>query len=288
MIRHPALLRTHYGILWTRALLGPGYLAEGQPFFRTLEDPVAAAALDLDEGQTLLEVGSGHSVLAAHLARRRACRVFSLEIELPGRWGAAIVRNRMRSARLAARGTFERLTGDARDLPLPDESCHRVLAVSSLEHLRERGDERAMAEVGRVLEPGGKAVVTVPLGWSGTVENEPSTHVPYFERLYSPRDLHSRLVVPSGLEVDGLAILGERWPGLGNRLSALPPALATRFGVLVSLVAPLCWTLVASGPDPDVLGRLPKHRHPQAGVVCLKLFKPPRGWPGPGAGARRD
>lgn len=53
--------------------------------------------------------------------------------------------------------------GDARDMPFADGSFDRVIAAEVLEHIHE--DETAMAEIARVLKPGGLAAVTVPRWW---------------------------------------------------------------------------------------------------------------------------
>jgi SAM-dependent methyltransferase len=57
-----------------------------------------------------------------------------------------------------ARATAVR--GDAYALPFEDDSFDAVIAAEVLEHLPE--DERAMAELHRVLRPGGQIAVTVP------------------------------------------------------------------------------------------------------------------------------
>ena len=50
--------------------------------------------------------------------------------------------------------------GDALEMPFPDEEFDRVVAAEVLEHIPE--DERAIAELVRVLRPGGTIAVTVP------------------------------------------------------------------------------------------------------------------------------
>lgn len=54
----------------------------------------------------------------------------------------------------------EVVKGDALDLPYPDGTFDRVIASEILEHVPE--DDRAIAELIRVLKPGGKLAVTVP------------------------------------------------------------------------------------------------------------------------------
>ncbi|HXR71599.1 class I SAM-dependent methyltransferase [Actinocrinis sp.] len=50
--------------------------------------------------------------------------------------------------------------GDAYKLPFPDDSFDVIVAAEVLEHLSD--DERAFAELRRVLKPGGRIAVTVP------------------------------------------------------------------------------------------------------------------------------
>jgi len=54
------------------------------------------------------------------------------------------------------------LQGDACALPLVDASVDAVVSANLLEHVPD--DERALAEIRRVLRPGGRAVLVVPLG----------------------------------------------------------------------------------------------------------------------------
>jgi SAM-dependent methyltransferase len=75
---------------------------------------------------------------------------------------------------------MERIVADVRALPLPDASVDQVLLVSTLEHVgadntgyglaaEDAPSSRveALRELGRVLRPGGRILVTVPLGEPG-------------------------------------------------------------------------------------------------------------------------
>src|SRR5207247_4047728 len=71
------------------------------------------------------------------------------------------------SALGAARAAFaergldgEFLLGDVRQMPLPDESFEFVYAGGVVEHFRDT--PRAIAEMARVLRPGGRLLLTVP------------------------------------------------------------------------------------------------------------------------------
>src|SRR4029450_10905267 len=57
-------------------------------------------------------------------------------------------------------GRYEVVRGDLLALPFPDASVDRVMASEVLEHTPH--DVPAMAEIFRVLKPGGRVAVTVP------------------------------------------------------------------------------------------------------------------------------
>ena len=52
------------------------------------------------------------------------------------------------------------MVGDALDLPFPDGSFDRIIAAEVLEHIPD--DRAAMAEIARVLRPGGRLAIMVP------------------------------------------------------------------------------------------------------------------------------
>jgi len=75
---------------------------------------------------------------------------------------------------------MECLTADVRSLPLPDASVDQALLVSTLEHVGADNSGYGLAaeddpgsgvdalkELGRVVRPGGRLLVTVPLGEPG-------------------------------------------------------------------------------------------------------------------------
>jgi SAM-dependent methyltransferase len=94
--------------------------------------------------------------------------------------------------------------GDALCLPFGDGSFDRVIASEVLEHIPD--DESAMAELTRVLRPGGTMAVTVPrcgpemVNWalSDEYHNVPGGHV----RIYRQSQLVGRLE-GTGLELAG-------------------------------------------------------------------------------------
>lgn len=85
--------------------------------------------------------------------------------------------------------------GDVRRLPFPDAAFDVVVAAEVLEHVPE--DRAALAELSRVLRPGGSVAVTVPRWWpericwalSTEYHQVPGGHV----RIYRRRVLRARL-----------------------------------------------------------------------------------------------
>ena len=119
---------------------------------RYLELPWTLETLSARAGERVLDLASP-KLLAVELARRGA-RVTSVdehepEVEL---W-----------RRLTSNGPRLRLeVADGRTLPFDDESFDHAYSVSVLEHIADGGDEQALRELGRVVRPGGRVVVTLP------------------------------------------------------------------------------------------------------------------------------
>lgn len=96
------------------------------------------------------------------------------------------------------------VVADAAALPYPDASFDRIIAAEVLEHIDD--DERAIAELARVLRPGGTIAVTVParaaerVCWALSADYHapavPGGHV----RIYSSEELRAKLSA-AGLEV---------------------------------------------------------------------------------------
>ena len=98
------------------------------------------------------------------------------------------------------------LRGDARRLPFPDATFDVVITSEVLEHIQD--DVAAIAEMVRVLEPGGRFAATVP-AWFPEVVNwklSDEYHAPKSAgghvRIYSRTELRSKLR-SAGLDVDG-------------------------------------------------------------------------------------
>jgi SAM-dependent methyltransferase len=116
--------------------------------------------LDVRPGMTVLDLGCGEGRHAFEAFRRGADVVAvdwgRSEVETTKRWLGAIAE----AGEVPEGARYEVVRGDLTALPFPDGAADRVIASEVLEHIPD--DAAALAEIARVLRPGGRAAVTVP------------------------------------------------------------------------------------------------------------------------------
>lgn len=160
--------------------------------------------LGLRAGERVLDLGCGGGRHAFECLRRGAA-VVALDADFVELKGVGGLMAAMAEAGEAPAGACNlEVQGDACRLPFPDASFDRVIAAEVLEHLPD--DQTALAELARVLRPGGRMAVTVPrygpeiVNWalSDDYHNVPGGHI----RIYRRSQLVARL------ESAGLRVLG--------------------------------------------------------------------------------
>jgi SAM-dependent methyltransferase len=140
------------GILIGDAVLSDAFsrFLLGQLYRRIAAD-VAAVAPD---GARVLEVGCGPGHLSVQLAGQHRLEVTGLDLD-----PAMIARAAANTDRAANRGgrrpSF--LVGDVAALAFPDRSIDLVVSTLSMHHWADPA--AALAEIGRVLRPGGRALI---------------------------------------------------------------------------------------------------------------------------------
>ena len=121
-------------------------------------------------GEHALELGAGLGAATEEL-RRNAGRVTSLEYSHAFAAGLA---QRLQSP------NGDALQGDASALPFPEKTFSAAIAVLMLHHLKSPDlQERAFAEIFRVLRPGGVFLaIEIPDAWFHRIGHIRSTFVP--------------------------------------------------------------------------------------------------------------
>lgn len=115
----------------------------------------AVGSLDLEPGHRVLDLGFGGGVaIALMLAHEPACRVVGVD---PSE--TMVARARARFARAVGDGSLALHRGTAEELPLADASVDATLSNNTVYFWRDL--ERGLAELHRVLRPGGRLVLGI-------------------------------------------------------------------------------------------------------------------------------
>lgn len=134
----------------------------GRPLYRLM-----AGALNLSPEDDLLDVACGWGeFLAVHAAQAR--RVAGID------WSEEkVVLARERLADRIASGTAEVVHGDAADLPWEDGTFSAVTCMDAFPFFTH--PDRVLAEILRVLRPGGRMVMQIGMRWPAG----PPKHIPH-------------------------------------------------------------------------------------------------------------
>lgn len=108
--------------------------------------------LGATEGKTILDCGCGRGYYLKMLRHLGNARLAGIDVELPYLRKARCNTARLPGVTIANASIYE--------LPFPDAAFDAVILSEVLEHVEREAD--GLAEVRRVLKPGGLAIVTVP------------------------------------------------------------------------------------------------------------------------------
>jgi SAM-dependent methyltransferase len=162
------------------------------------------AKFPIRPGDRVLDLGCGAGRHAFE-AYRRGARVVAADLEHRELPPVTSMFGAMRAEGEAAPPAgAAAVAADATRLPFPDGAFDAVIAAEILEHVP--GDAAAMAEIGRVLRPGGTAAVTVPawlperICWALSREYHevPGGHVRIFTRAELAAKLTAAGLTPAG------------------------------------------------------------------------------------------
>lgn len=219
------------------------YLIRPVNYWRAVEYRIVMDEAGFGPDDRVLDVGSP-KLLALYLAKFVGARVVATDID------DYFVKN-YSDVRAQEGISPERLTlrvEDGRRLSFADASFSKAYAISVLEHIPDDGDSACVRELARVLEPGGRCLITVPfapeardeyiepasLYWASHSQRDGAGRV-FYQRRYGERELHERLIAPSGLRLARLSYVGERvLTGSRRELSDMLPAITGPLQPLMS------------------------------------------------------
>jgi SAM-dependent methyltransferase len=159
--------------------------------------------LGVRPGDRLLDLGTGGGRHAFE-AMRRGAVVTALDADAVEIKGTAAMMAALYTDGSVAEGHGTAVVADALRLPFPTASFDRVIAAEVLEHITD--DASAIAELARVLRPGGTMAVTVPRWWpeliTWAISDEyhltPGGHVRIYRRSVLERRLAAAGLLPYG------------------------------------------------------------------------------------------
>jgi SAM-dependent methyltransferase len=197
-------------IFATKCRLGWRKRLAGLDYSRSVEYPIALDLLDPFGAKRILEIGASKLPLSLYLLAHTPADIYATDLD-------PIVRVQSEYAeRLGLSGNRLHVNiEDARHLSYPDRYFDRVISVSTIEHVQ--AVEQAAAEIGRVLVPGGVAVITVPFSrvsqaqsapvtaYGGTVDQDPS----FYQYIFDRTMLFERLLDHTNTAVETIVYLGE-------------------------------------------------------------------------------
>ena len=151
--------------------------------------------LGVREGSRVLDMGCGGGRHAFEAWRRGATVVALDYSEAELKEVRAVLGAMVEANELPHGESGGAVNGDALDLPFADATFDCIIASEVLEHVW--ADTVAIAELTRVLRPGGRIAVTVPTRWPERVcwaldhryHDTPGGHI----RIYRQRDLETKL-----------------------------------------------------------------------------------------------
>jgi len=185
--------------------------------------------LKLSDKSSVLEIGCGSGGYAVHLAKIAGCRILGLDINPEGVRTANVLAEQ---AKVGASARFQQFDA-SQPLLEKDDSFDAVYSNDVLCHVENRA--RVLANVFRVLKPGGRFLFSDALVIGGLVSHEEiaarSSIGMYF---FSPPGENERLIKQAGFKLleardttEGAATLSQRWHDARSRRKSALVAIET-------------------------------------------------------------
>jgi SAM-dependent methyltransferase len=208
-----AMLMGHRSVEHVKTIVAP------VNYWRSFEYRLVLEALQATATDRILDLGSPE-LLSLYLADVIGAQIVAMDIV---DYFVRRYRTYQKVQHVADR-LYHAILADGRALPFGNASFSKIYSISVLEHVPGEGDAECAKEMGRTLKPGGICAMTVPFAPGGAVEcrdpgqfywapksGEARPKQIFYQRRYSEKDLHERIMGPSGLIAEKVLYLGERY-----------------------------------------------------------------------------
>ena len=163
----------------------------GVDFCRCFELSHALQETDPEEGMNVLDIGATRISFFPLFIASKGAKTTVIDIN------KSIHQLNRFAKKVNCEKNIRTIICDATIMGLPAQFFEIIYCISTIEHIDSKGDIETMKSIGRVLKPGGKAIVSVPYG-----QYKESTWDKLFFRVYDYTAIENRLIKPSGLQVD--------------------------------------------------------------------------------------
>ncbi|PGF16680.1 ubiquinone biosynthesis methyltransferase UbiE [Natrinema sp. CBA1119] len=145
-----------YLVFWSTANLHYGFYDDESTTHREAmanSNRVYADTLEVDETDTVLDIGTGRGGFPTHVAAERGADVHGIDID-----PLHVSEARANACERGVSESTEFSVGDYHDIPYPDDTFDAVSGIETVCHSERK--ERVLAEIRRVLAPGGRLMIS--------------------------------------------------------------------------------------------------------------------------------